>query len=506
MPVKKLIVLFYPEVSDKHYSIPYAFLSLERNLRDLPVELLILDERHQPDWEKVVTERSREILLAGVSAMVGNQMISGRKFSQFVKTQGRIPIVWGGWFVTEYPEMALAEDFIDFIVRGQGEIPFRELILALLNGTTVYEGIPGLGYRMNGKTHIPEPSPWTDTYRLPRWNFGLLPLEPYLENQGKTFHYIASQGCPCTCNFCLMSSLQQHHHIHQTAGQIADDLEYVKMKYGSIRHIKFNDDNLLARPVLVRDLCRILKERNTGLFWTASAHIGLFNKLFSDADLQMMKAAGCSMIYAGAESGDADILEKTGKKINPHDIVTLVRRLHKAGIPCSCSFMICFPGQGIRDLNLSLKLILKLFRINRAFKLSLSYYLPLPANAFREKALALGFRIPATFSEFEISLQQGFAFPWITEKMKHRVDTFRSVMLPAIDKDYRRYYYAGQRAGAAFLFTLYRPFTEFRLLAGYYRPAADTMLMGFILKLAGIKSDIRYAKNSIMQGIRAIGY
>jgi len=506
MDKTNLIVLFYPEVSDKFYSIPYALLSLERMVRDMNVEVALIDERHQPGWRNYVKENRDRILLAGVSAMTGNQIISGKVFSLYVKECTTAPVVWGGWFVTELPELALNEPFIDMVVRGQGERTFSGLVQHLLHHTISLEDIPGLGFRKNGTQRMNAPEVWMDTYTLPRWNFDLLDMPKYLENEGKTLHYIASQGCPCSCNFCLMSSLKLHKYIHNPAERVIEDIVHIKKQNPGLRHIKFNDDNLLANRSFALELCNSMIEQNLDLHWTTSAHIGLLNKNYSMEDLLLLKKAGCSLIYSGAESGDNEILRRIDKRITPGDITKHVRRLKKAGIGCSCSFMVGFPGNGTKDLKKTLKLIMRLFLINRHFKLSLGYYLPLPDNKFRTEAVALGFQIPQNFGEYERSIHQGFQFPWITPGMRRTVQQFMEVYMPAIDKEYREYFYPEKKVLSNIIFSLYAPVMYLRLALKMYEFSWDAKLILWIMKKLKITSDVRLAKNSVMQGIRAIGY
>ena len=45
-----------------------------------------------------------------------------------------LPIVWGGYFPTLYPDVALNSDYVDFAIRGQGEDTLDELLGALAAG------------------------------------------------------------------------------------------------------------------------------------------------------------------------------------------------------------------------------------------------------------------------------------------------------------------------------------------------------------------------------------
>ena len=61
-----------------------------------------------------------------------------------------IPVVAGGPFCTYASEKVVECKDIDFIIRGEGEAPLRDLCLALANDTS-YKDIANLGYREDGR-------------------------------------------------------------------------------------------------------------------------------------------------------------------------------------------------------------------------------------------------------------------------------------------------------------------------------------------------------------------
>ena len=72
--------------------------------------------------------RTQRFDAVGVTVMGGPQVATAIEVSRALRAvRPDLPIVWGGYFPTLYPAVALNSDYVDFVVRGQGEDTFVEL-------------------------------------------------------------------------------------------------------------------------------------------------------------------------------------------------------------------------------------------------------------------------------------------------------------------------------------------------------------------------------------------
>lgn len=87
----------------------------------------------------------------------------------------------------------------DFIIYGEGELTFKELMTALYEKKSVKE-IKGICYQEEGKAFLNEPREKMDLEDLPY---------PYALDErldGKLAYIETSRGCPYQCSYCLSSS------------------------------------------------------------------------------------------------------------------------------------------------------------------------------------------------------------------------------------------------------------------------------------------------------------
>ena len=62
------------------------------------------------------------------------------------KLRPELPIVFGGWHPSLAVEQTLREDFVDAVVRGQGELTFLELVQRIADGHD-WHGVQGLSFK-----------------------------------------------------------------------------------------------------------------------------------------------------------------------------------------------------------------------------------------------------------------------------------------------------------------------------------------------------------------------
>src|SRR5258708_32281119 len=104
-----------------------------------------LDDDPRESIDRIM--RENPALLLAVTVMPGPQVVAAVPVCRWFKdAYPKTPVVWGGYFPSLYANTCLNAKYVDFVVRGQGEDTFVELLEALAGARNV-STIRGLSYR-----------------------------------------------------------------------------------------------------------------------------------------------------------------------------------------------------------------------------------------------------------------------------------------------------------------------------------------------------------------------
>jgi anaerobic magnesium-protoporphyrin IX monomethyl ester cyclase len=473
-PRKDVVILFFPNPSpgdSSQYRIPYSLLYLERALRDLDLEIILLDEQVEPDYSKILVEKRDRLLLVGVSTLTGEQISGGIAFSKKVRECSNASIVWGGWHPTLLPEQTLQEPFIDFVVVGQGERPLRLLIEHLIDGREPSD-IAGVAYKRGGKIIVNRGSPFENINAFPRINFRLLDMRKYFNQSRLPEHFIgyfATHGCPLDCSFCCIGEIYHRRWQHKPVEQIIDELRYLKEEVG-VDSLLFEDDNFFVNAKFAREFAQALIDAKLDLKWETSAHAHIFTKAYTADDVRLFAQSGCRQIYIGAESGDQEVLNLLDKHLEIQETMHFVEMLCEQSITPRLTTMVCLPTDSGRDFDMTVDLLCRVKLMEHSVRASIFYYTPYPGTRLYQRAKEKGFVPPQRLDAWCNHTLRKFRAPWAPKGIDWRLEYFANFYLPLADSRFYRLVRSRKIRPIVFLVNkLFYPFARLRLKMKYFR-------------------------------------
>jgi radical SAM superfamily enzyme YgiQ (UPF0313 family) len=295
------------------------------------------------------------------------------------KSLGAITMAFGT-HVTAMPAETLRDyPALDFVLRGEPELTFREVIdvlegrqaerapwvQALLEkadpswepspDTGMREGnlpdlstVKGLVWRRQGEITTNESRPFIpELDDLPVPLYHLLPLDQYRMPlmKGPFAFVVTSRGCTAGCKYCIKHVSYQWSVRLLSPPRIVEELWLL---HGlGIHNIHMYADLFTANRQQVMELCERIIAEGLKIRWTCNSRVDYVDEEM----LRMMGRAGCWMISWGIESGNEAILKRAAKGADPKKARQALTWARQAGIKNWGYFIIGLPGETVETIR-----------------------------------------------------------------------------------------------------------------------------------------------------------
>jgi radical SAM superfamily enzyme YgiQ (UPF0313 family) len=309
--------------------------------------------RKRRSVKKYLTRTLRKIRpdLVGLSAMAWQYDTCVRLAKLTKRLLPGVKVVIGGYHATlmsrEIAESPEAE-WIDFMIRGEGEEACRRLVNAL-DGKDQFSSIPSLSYK-EGHHFVHNPRgkpldlsrlkpPIRDKRRL-TWGYHVMNSKVELME--------TSRGCTRACSFCSMKHMYGRTFRTFPIQRVLADLDEIYYKRKT-RWVFLVDDNVVLFPKRVVRLCDAIIERNyRNLNLVVQADC--ISMAQNEEMVRKMGLAGFKSVFLGIESASKTNLETAGKANVSVGARKAVENCHRHGIMVIAGMIFGFPEDDEEDV------------------------------------------------------------------------------------------------------------------------------------------------------------
>jgi len=339
-------------------TFPLGLMYLASFLRERKkdVEIKILDLRlYARRWEDVLKRVIQEFNpdIAGISALTIEELCM-KRIAEIIKgLNNRCIVIAGGPHPSAYPVDTLKEQNIDFVVIGEGERIFVDLVECLFSGGKP-EMVKGVAFRRDGEflqnppgEHIVD----IDSLPVPAWD--LIPAEEYFKKTSMSNYGIrryanlfTSRSCPYRCIYC--HNLFGKGFRGMSPERVIEEIKFLKKKY-NIEEVEVIDD------VFNFDRARALKifEKSveTGMEVKYSFPNGLRGDRLDEELIMVMKKSKTVMITVAVESASERIQRLIKKHLDLEKTKKIIEIVDKHNILIRGFFMMGFPGETEEEMK-----------------------------------------------------------------------------------------------------------------------------------------------------------
>lgn len=528
----KKIILFFPSCNPTYKGadlkfempgVPTGVVSLAAFIEKHGYEVKIIDGRiydKKTIKEMMYSEISKnsDEILFGISVMT-SQVNHAFSLSKEIKQKyPKIPIVWGGIHPTLYPEQTIKSKYVDYVIIGEGEFGFLELIHTLnesiqkdaahdqytLNKkskkilyrnffNTDFSHVSNLGYMNKNRIILNPQKSVMNVNELPDPAYHLLDIEKYVDrsvyffdiNQKnkRSIDLITSRGCPYRCSFCT-NTLQNFKRWRPfNADRVNNMIDYMVNNF-KIKHILFFDDYFFGSRDRVINILNHIIEKKYNLTWEAMARVNLFTtNYFNDEMLSLLKRSGCVQLRMGIESGSQRVLGVLKKDITLEQARIAQKTCRKYGIQTFLFFMGGIPGETRKEFYQTIDFMVELKKIHPGSNVQgPGLFRPYPGTELYEACKQSGFIEPKSLESWaKASLSESFG---INPKDISWVDFAKEVDIAGMSLFNYMYGYShkAKKVRMSIPRTLLYYFSVFRISLHFFKIPIETWL--FKLKRA----------------------
>lgn len=371
-----------------------------------------INDREERVVEEILHEKPSII---GFSCYIWNIEFIKKVATLIRLIDSNIEIVYGGPETSYNPMEFLSENVGEYLIEGEGEGTYRELINLKINNesngdTTNYENIKGLYYK-DDKAII-----YGGKRPLMNINNIVFPYEADDDLRNKIVYYEASRGCPFNCKYCLSSTTHGVRFLN--LDRVLKELKFFIDK--NVKLVKFVDRTFNCNKVFANTIWSYLIDngKNTCFHFEVSAD------LFCKESLDILSKASNGMFQfeVGVQTTNNEILRNINRTIKFATIKEKVLELNKlTNIKQHLDLIAGLPGE---DFNSFRKSFNEVYEISPE-ELQLGFLKLLKGSEMREESEKWGM-VYSPYPPYEILKTKDISYNEliILKKIEHMVDKY----------------------------------------------------------------------------------
>lgn len=266
-----------------------------------------------------------------------------------IKNRIKVPIVFGGIHPTSAPEECINNDFVDFVVLGEGEGALVDLAKRLEDKSNDFR-IDNVWFKKDGRIIKSEPRELVeDLDSLPFPDKDLYCGE--LTDFYKQYSIITSRGCPFSCTYCCNNYLKKFYSgkgryvRYRSPQNVITELKSAKEKY-KMESVLFFDEELFSDAARAKELFSLYKKEINLPFWCY-----INPQLMDEERIAVLSDSGCGKVEMGVQDLDVSLNKNILRRhMDLEHLKNVIKGLHKAKISILFDIIVSLPTQKEKNL------------------------------------------------------------------------------------------------------------------------------------------------------------
>jgi radical SAM superfamily enzyme YgiQ (UPF0313 family) len=310
-------------------------------------------------------------------------------------------VVAGGPHPSVAAADVMADEAVDFVVRGEGEETFVDVLDGIRDGRTDWEACLGITWRRDGEVveNPDRPAPNDlDAMPFPAWD--LIDHEKYhtVPRGGVIYAHkefatmFSSRACPWRCTYCHNSYGKKFR--ERSAENVLAEMELLVTQHG-VKEFVFMDDIFNLKPERAKAIAQGIIDRDWNIRLTFPN--GFRGDILDEELVVLLKQAGMYRCMVAVESASPRIQKVMKKRLKIDKVKHIVDFIAKQGVMVHGAFMLGFPSETEEEMEATIR-----WAADSSFHTAAFFrVIPFKGTELFEEVEHAGFQLPTDWSAYE---------------------------------------------------------------------------------------------------------
>lgn len=311
-------------------------------------------------------------------------------------------IVCGGPHPSVADEDVMEDSNVDFVVRGEGEFTFAELLDGLRDGRTDWSECTGINYRdAEGQAirNPDRPPPRDlDDMPFPAWDLVNHPKYHTVPRGGVIYAHkefatmFSSRACPWRCTYCHNSYGKTFR--ERSAENVLAEMKMLVEDYG-VKEFVFMDDIFNFRADRAKKIARGIIDEGWKIKLTFPN--GFRGDILDEELVDLLVEAGMYRCMVAVESAVPRIQKVMKKNLKIDKVETIVDYIASKNVMVHGAFMLGFPSETAKEMQETID-----WAAGSAFHTAAFFrVIPFKGTELFQQVEHAGFELPSDWSAYE---------------------------------------------------------------------------------------------------------
>lgn len=399
-----LVQTYHPYTQFTHVH-PLGIMMIAAQARKAGHEDVHIIDMKVEDWlpDRACDELERlKPDVVGLSAMTYEAGCMHEVAKELKRRMPEVTVICGGPHPSVAAEDVMQDEAVDFVVRGEGEFIFADVLDGVAAGRTDWTECEGLTWRDDtGKpVHNLDRSPPQDLNEMPFPAWDLVDHEKYhtVPRGGVIYAHkefatmFSSRACPWRCTYCHNSYGKTFR--ERSAENVLEEMSLLVNDYG-VKEFVFMDDIFNFRPERAKKVARGIIDAGWKIKLTFPN--GFRGDILDEELVDLLEQAGMYRCMVAVESAVPRIQKVMKKNLKIDKVDRIVDYIAKKGIMVHGAFMLGFPSETEEEMQATIDWAARSSFHTAAF----FRVIPFKGTELFKQVEHAGFDLPTDWSAYE---------------------------------------------------------------------------------------------------------